>query len=174
MNESNKIQNSNNSGREIFAEAKQQARVAGKNISAKAGSTAREAKTLAYEQAERQKMFIAHEARNVNTALLKTAEELESPALERQIRGLAGRINESASRLEDAAIEEVVEAVEDFSRTQPALFIGASFAVGLMLGRFLNASQRVAAQEPVLSSQPTVTTSEEVHHNEREQPLLNR
>lgn len=142
---------------EIVQEAKLQARATRDHLAEKASETATDAKEAVYEQAENQKQTVVNEINGVNTALRKTAGNLENPPLEDKILDLADQVEKTAERLESAEVEEVVEAVEDFSRTQPLAFMTASFAVGLLAGRFLNAT----------SPSPTHPSSEELETRER-------
>ena len=157
---------------EVLNEAKLQAKVAKENIAAKAGEAAREAKEIAYEKAEQQKHVVAKEVHDVNTALLKTAEGLENEALSQRIRGLAEQVDRAAQRLEEAHVEEVVEAVEDFSRANPGIFIAASFGLGLLAGRFLNASRPSNLPVPVTETNVRTRSAEIGVYNE--QPLIAR
>lgn len=157
---------------EVLHEAKLQAKVAKENIAAKAGEAAREAKEIAYEKAELQKQLVAKEVHDVNTALRKTAEHLENPALSQRIRGLAEQVDRTAQRLEEAHVEEVVEAVEDFSRANPGLFIAASFGLGLLAGRFLNATRPNTL--PVLAPETNVRLQTAQIGVYDEQPLIAR
>jgi ElaB/YqjD/DUF883 family membrane-anchored ribosome-binding protein len=157
---------------EVLNEAKLQAKAAKDNIAAKAGETAREAKIIAYEKAEHQKQLVAKEVHDVNTALLKTAENLENPALQQRLRGLAEQVDRTAQRLEEAAVEEVVEAIEDFSRANPTVFVAASFGIGLLAGRFLNATKPNTLPAPTPQTSINLRSVEKGSYDE--QPLIAR
>lgn len=157
---------------EVLSEAKLQAKAAKENIAAKAGETAREAKAIAYEKAEHQKQLVAKEVHDVNTALMKTADNLENPVLQQRLRGLAEQVDRTAQRLEDAAVEEVVEAIEDFSRANPAIFVTASFGIGLLVGRFLNATK--PNNLPVPTPQTSIALRSVEKGSYDEQPLIAR
>jgi DNA-binding MurR/RpiR family transcriptional regulator len=135
-----KINGKSKKRKELLQEAKQQALAAKSTIADKASKTAGEAKDHAYDQVENQRQAVVEEIYGVNTALRKTAEQLNNESLERSLHSLANQVERTAEQLDQAELEEVVEAVEDFSRAQPLLFITGSFALGLLAGRFLNAS----------------------------------
>ena len=52
----------------------------------------------------------------------------------------ADTIQQASKYLENKSVGEVVSDVEDFARREPLIFLGGTFAVGLLLGRFLKAS----------------------------------
>ena len=52
----------------------------------------------------------------------------------------ADRIEEFSTRLRDRDLGELVRDAERFARRQPAVFIGAAFAAGVLAARFLKSS----------------------------------
>lgn len=54
----------------------------------------------------------------------------------------ADQLERFAGHLRDRDIGELLAEVEQFGRRQPALFIGSTFAAGLLAARFLKASTR--------------------------------
>ena len=57
------------------------------------------------------------------------------------VEQVAERIERAANYLERADVGELVDEVERFARRQPALFIGAAFAIGVLGARFLKSSR---------------------------------
>lgn len=53
---------------------------------------------------------------------------------------VADQIDRAASYLERTEADQIVDGVQQFARRNPALFIGAAFAVGVLGARFLKAS----------------------------------
>ena len=54
---------------------------------------------------------------------------------------VADQIDRAATYLETSEVEDLVGGVERFARRNPALFIGAAFAVGVLGARFLKSSR---------------------------------
>ena len=68
---------------------------------------------------------------------------------DQQQDGLAQYVERAADQLErfstglrDKSADELIRDVRDMARRQPALFIGGSFAVGLLAARFLKSSRQ--------------------------------
>lgn len=125
--------------KEILSEAVEQAKQAGTTLARRAGETAREAKTEARKHIEQQKGEVVRQISGVNEAIRQTAESVENPTLERQMMKLAEQVERAADSLDQAELEDVVVAAENFSRSQPLIFLTGSFLAGLMLARFLRA-----------------------------------
>jgi hypothetical protein len=85
--------------------------------------------------------------------LASTLQQSSSQLLDKQ-EGLAGEyISRAADQLdrasryvESAELDEIVDGVERFARRQPAVFIGAAFAVGILGARFLKSSRKQTSQ----------------------------
>ena len=58
------------------------------------------------------------------------------------VERVATQVERAADYLERSDMEEIVGGVERFARRNPALFIGAAFAVGVLGARFLKSSAR--------------------------------
>jgi ElaB/YqjD/DUF883 family membrane-anchored ribosome-binding protein len=54
----------------------------------------------------------------------------------------ADRIEQFSSRLRERDLADLVRDAEQFARRQPAVFIGATFAAGVLAARFLKSSAR--------------------------------
>jgi len=61
------------------------------------------------------------------------------------VERVADQIDRAADYLERSDVEEIVGGVERFARRNPALFIGAAFAVGVLGARFLKSSRGAAS-----------------------------
>ena len=57
----------------------------------------------------------------------------------------ASQVDNAASYLRRKSVAQVIGDVESFARTEPALFLGAAFAAGLLGGRFLKSSKTPAS-----------------------------
>ena len=130
--------------KEILKEAVEQAKITGASLATKASETAVEAKHEAIKQLENQKGEVVRQICGVNEALRQTAQSLENPNLGEQLDKLADQVERAADRLEQAELEDIVIAAEDFSRSQPTMFLTASFLTGLMLARFMRATKNGA------------------------------
>jgi hypothetical protein len=78
-------------------------------------------------------------------AVRRTTEQLRNE----QHDGIAEYVDRAADQIEhfsaglrDKDVNELLQDARQFARRQPALFIGGSFAVGLLTARFLKSSQR--------------------------------
>lgn len=80
---------------------------------------------------------------DVAGALRETGEKLDGVG---PLGDVAGRAAEGIERLahffEGKQVNDIVRDVERFARREPALFLGAAFAAGLIGGRFLKSSAR--------------------------------
>lgn len=78
---------------------------------------------------------------NVASAIRDTSDKLKGIGPLGDVAGRAAdSIEKVADFFEDKQIGDVVRDVERFARREPALFIGAAFALGLIGGRFLKSS----------------------------------
>jgi hypothetical protein len=82
--------------------------------------------------------------RRVARAIDSAAAELEnqSPAVARSVHDAARKVDGISDNLSHRDIHELVDSAIQLARTQPALFIGGSVAVGFALARFLKSSSR--------------------------------
>ena len=86
-----------------------------------------------------------------------------------QLERLADKVETAADRLEESELEDIVEAAEDFSRSQPLLFLTGSFFAGMMVSRFLRATRPTADLTTIPSKEiaiPQTTPTTEVNTNE--------
>lgn len=80
---------------------------------------------------------------SVAVALRETGDSLRSQD-QSPFAGLldtaAGAVENVSNYLRDHEVEDLVREVEEFGRRQPALFLGAAFALGFMAARFLKST----------------------------------
>jgi hypothetical protein len=81
---------------------------------------------------------VANTLQQSGTSLRSEEQNMAGEYLERA----AQQIEKAAQYVRDAELGEMVDRVEDFARRQPAVFVGAAFALGLLGARFLKSSQR--------------------------------
>jgi ElaB/YqjD/DUF883 family membrane-anchored ribosome-binding protein len=81
------------------------------------------------------------------TSIAHAVRQSTQPFRDNQQDAIAGYIDKAAEQLErfstrlrERDINEVMNDVQQFARRQPAIFIGASFAAGLLAARFLKSS----------------------------------
>jgi hypothetical protein len=124
-----------------------------------ASDLAGEAKGRAFSIAEEQKNVGAEQIGGVAKAVHEAADGLQSsaPMIARYVHDAATGIDRVSDGLRRKSVGEILESVEDFARTQPAAFFGATALAGFALSRFLKSSaERSAAvhqaQQPVRSS----------------------
>lgn len=65
----------------------------------------------------------------------------DAAAIGGMVERVANQVERAASYLERSDVDELVGGVERFARRNPALFIGAAFAVGVIGARFLKSSR---------------------------------
>ena len=126
---------------------KRDVKALGSDAKAMVTEVAQEAKKVAADRLDTGKGVVAEGLRPVVDALRSSGEQLRgSPAS--AVSGYVGSaadMVEGASRyLEEKSVGEVVGDVESFARREPLIFLGGTFAVGFMLGRFLKASAPAA------------------------------
>jgi hypothetical protein len=85
----------------------------------------------------------------VTQAVRQTTEQLRAQqhdTLAQYIDTVADQLERVSTGVREKSVEELMRDVQQFARRQPALFIGGSFAVGLLAARFLQSSQRNGEQ----------------------------
>lgn len=107
------------------------------------------AKQKAQEQAEAhiasQKDRAAGSLEGVADALKKTGKNLreqDQEAIPEAVEAAAEQVEEISDYIRNTDARELVTQVERFGRTQPLIFLGASFVAGIFLARFLKSSGR--------------------------------
>lgn len=92
---------------------------------------------------EQQTGRAADQLGGVANALHKAAEQLNAEnggMVADYAEQAAGRVERVADMLRDATIDDIVGEVEGFARRQPEVFIGAAFAAGFLVARFIKSS----------------------------------
>lgn len=119
------------------------------NIRQKGRESADEVRQAAQRKAEgvfdQQKGAAADQAHGLSSAFRKMAEELDSQDqgyLSGYVTRMASCTDTVSQRLRDQDMNGLMRQVRDYSRQQPALFMGGAVAAGFVLARFLNSSQK--------------------------------
>lgn len=66
--------------------------------------------------------------------------EQQHDTIAQYVETAADQLDRFSARLREKNVGEIVDDVQRFARRQPALFLGAAFAVGLIGARFLKSS----------------------------------
>jgi len=78
----------------------------------------------------------------------------------------ADQIERLSQRLREREIGEMLDDVQRLARSQPALFIGGAFALGLIAARFLKSSSRPETEGPREWHGPSYAPSSAVAHDD--------
>ncbi|REC94725.1 hypothetical protein [Kushneria indalinina] len=111
----------------------------------KARETADQARDEALRRADSQKGFVADYVSNFSEAVRSMAmqfKDQDQVSLADYTYRLADKTDTFADRLRDENSESLLKQAQDFSRREPALFIGGMVAGGFLLSRFLKSSNR--------------------------------
>lgn len=108
-----------------------------------------EIKDAAHEKAEgvfdQQKGSVADQAKGLSSAFRKMAQELDDQD-QGYLSGYANRMasytDTASERLRDQDMDGLAGQVRDYSRQQPAVFMGGAVVLGFVLARFMNSSQK--------------------------------
>ncbi|HEY0650874.1 hypothetical protein [Phenylobacterium sp.] len=135
---------------------------AGQTLKAEAQSFAHAAQDRVRFEASRGTQAGAKTLGDFANAVRRAGEDLEqhdqSPA-SRLVRQAADGLESLSRNLADKEPGDLLNAVRDFGRKNPAAFIGGAVLVGLALGRFARASEPVAAS-PLSDADLTLTEAE--------------
>jgi hypothetical protein len=103
--------------------------------------------------ADRQKLQGAEAIAGLAHAVSTAAAELEaqSPQAARYVRDAAEKIDLFSSNLRNRNVDDLLRALSDLARSQPALFMGGAVAVGFAVARFVKSSAQRSSHSP---SQP--------------------
>lgn len=122
-------------------------RLHGEDIKREAAQTTEEVQDAARQQArglfDRQKDAAAEQADKLSTVLRKTAKEFDEqqqPYFSQCVSDLASRTGTLSQRLRDRDLDSLMDQARDYSRRQPAMFVGGAVLAGFMLSRFLRSS----------------------------------
>ena len=137
-NAMNKSSTSNPSSGEPEGKIVDQAKQAVTHVASNVASQAREQVSTQFDT---RKDKAVETMTNVASAIRDTSDKLKGVGPLGDVAGRAADgIEKVADFFEDKQIGDVVRDVEAFARREPALFIGAAFALGMIGGRFLKSS----------------------------------
>jgi ElaB/YqjD/DUF883 family membrane-anchored ribosome-binding protein len=123
----------------------------------KSREAAESVRRKAERKVDRQTSRAATTLESVERALCEAARELDEDGRDRMAdftRSAAGQISRVGAYLEDEDAPAMLSDLEDMARSNPATFIGTSFATGLALGRFLRASGSPATTDELTGATP--------------------
>jgi len=129
--------------RPVIQQAKEQTRQVLQQTQRKAGEIADQARTQVMSQLDSQKERATGGLGSVALALRQTGQHLreqEQVALGQYVERAAEAVERFSGSLGRRDVNEMVDEVENFARRQPALFLGSTFALGLLAARFLKSS----------------------------------
>lgn len=132
-----------NRGTESDSDSRQQREQARR----KAKETAEQAREEAARRADQQKGYVADQIGNISEAVRSMAmqfKDQEQISLADYTYRLSESTDQFAQRLRDNDSESLLRQVKDFSRREPALFIGGMAVGGFLLSRFFGSSERDA------------------------------
>lgn len=115
-----------------------------RGINAQARNLIDRGKESVRSTADDNKARVARTLSSVATSLKSSSAEMQSgdaAAVGNVVERMADQIDRAANYLERSDVDEIVGGVERFARRNPALFIGAAFAVGVLGARFLKSSR---------------------------------
>ena len=121
----------------------------------KAQQLAGQAREQAGERLEtglhRGKTRAAESLGGVAQSLLQSGQQLrdQHQGAGRYVEQAAQRMQQLSDYLQRTDVDDIIDGVENTARRQPALFLGAAFAVGLIGARFLKSSRRAQRQTAV-------------------------
>ena len=123
-----------------------------------ADSTKQQAGAVFHDQRDR----VAGGAHAVADALRSSADSLrqsDSASVAGYFDQAAHRVEDLSRRLREEDFGSLMHTAQDYARRQPAVFLGASVAAGLALGRFLKSSsgRRERMAEPDTGYRPAST-----------------
>jgi len=127
----------------LIQQAKQQTQKVLEQTQQKAGEVMGQARTQVVSQLESQKDRATGSLESVALALRQTGQHLREQnqtALSQYTEQIAESLERFSGSLSQRNMDQMIGEVERFARRQPALFLGTSFALGLLAARFLKSS----------------------------------
>lgn len=115
----------------------------GADVAQKAQSLVDTVKQQASSQINAQKQRATEGLGSVVSAVRQTSERLREnrqPGVAQYVERAADQIERFSAHLRDRDIDELMNEARELARRQPALFVGTSFAAGLVAARFFKAS----------------------------------
>lgn len=97
---------------------------------------------------DRQKGQIASAISSLASALAQSSQSLDKEGETRiggYAQGLSGQLDRLAGYLEEQDLGDMLETVEDLARRRPAVALGGSFLLGVMMARLMKSSATQAS-----------------------------
>lgn len=130
-----------NSGEGLKEKAKAAASTASEDVKSRAQGVADTATTEAAKYADQAKGAAADELKGVASALRTAADEMRSGSpQERTFSQIADSLADASDSMRDKDLGEMVGAVTDFAKRNPAIFLGSAALIGFAATRFAKAS----------------------------------
>lgn len=124
-------------------EVKERALQEGAALKEKARAGLDDAKAEAVQQSEAAKNRAASEMSQTSQALRTAAGELDDGSIQHKMfTQAADAVGSMAEALSDRSVGEIVDQLSRFGRRNPAALIGGAVLAGLVVSRFLRASER--------------------------------
>jgi hypothetical protein len=141
--------------------AKDAARATYNAVSAQASELVSSVASELETSAEDQKRRGAETMRTFAGAVQHAAAELDqqSPAVARQFRNAAQKVEDLSESLRDRSIRRLVDDASDLARRQPLWFFGGAIVAGFALSRFLKSSAGASTQNVGRTGQEPIPTS---------------
>lgn len=97
----------------------------------------------ATSQLTTQKGRVTDSLTSLAQAVRQSTESLRSnqqPGVAQYVEKAASQLEHLSNRLRDRDVKDLVQDARQFARRQPAIFVGAAFAAGLLAARFMKSS----------------------------------
>ncbi|WP_299567765.1 hypothetical protein [uncultured Sulfitobacter sp.] len=164
--------------RDMKDKAKDAANKAAADAKARAGDVADTVASEAAGYAENAKGAAADEVKNVASALRTAAEEMRNGSpQERTFSQIADGMADASDAMRDKDLGEMVEAVSEFGKRNPMIFLGGAALLGFAATRFAKASGTGAQQSDAYGrnhtmDRPTPAEPSTVSRNYDAQPTV--
>lgn len=130
-------------------QVKQTASAAADQVKQTASAATDQVKQSAMSEATSRKDQAAQSLTTVSQAVNQAARKLRQnnqPSIAQAAESAASNINQFANYLRSRNVNEIIGEVEDFASSQPALFLGGAFLLGVVGARFLKSSRAGMSQ----------------------------
>lgn len=134
----------------LKSETADQAKEMKATILEKANDQIKGAAQTAREQIEQKKDLAVNQVEDLNSALHAAADSVENDQVRHQLNRAADKVDDLTGKLHEADLNDLYRSTEKFAHAQPALFVGISFTLGALVGRFVKSSAETE-QLPVAS-----------------------
>jgi ABC-type transporter Mla subunit MlaD len=116
-------------------------------IKTAAASVLEQTKQVASETAQRGKETVASSVQTAASSLRRAADQTqdENALIGKTLRSFADGLEKASHSIEGADLNRSLQDINAFARREPAIFLGASFALGFALARFGKATIERAA-----------------------------